>query len=830
MRTRGDIMDKLESIRRRQQQDAAKREKTVSGRTTAGRASSGRASSSGSTATIKKTSASSRSADTDRLPRVSASRHASSSRSKSSKKSKGLSAKKIVKALVALIILGIIAVSGMIVWATWGMDFDFGDSFSKLGMNLSSVVYYEDDEGNLEYYERLIADQNRIWVDGEKVPQYMKDAFVSIEDQRFYKHGGVDIKRTAGAVLNVVFKGDSSYGGSTITQQLVKNITGDSDRSKARKIREMVRAVIIENKMEKEDILELYMNSIYLGHGANGVQAAAKVYFDKDVSELTLVECAAIAGVTQYPSTYDPIVNPDGNKQRRQLVLDKMYELEYITEQEYTDASAQELNVVPGEATTQSYFVDYLYEELLADLMQTKGYTQTYATDLIYNGGLKIVATVDPKIQNIMDKVYARGEGFPTFYGQAPQSAMVITDPINGQIKGIVGGTGEKQGARVLNRASQTRRQPGSTIKPIAVYAPAIDTGTITLASYIQNSPLVLGEWQPKNANNKFTEPVSVRTAVASSLNLPAIRVLEEITVDTSFEYMTEKLHIDLVESKREGTKVLSDKALAPLSLGGLTDGVTVMEMNSAYSTFANGGEYVAPSSYTKVYDASGEILIEKVPARNAAFSKETAFIMTELLKGVMQYGTAAGYSISGIETCGKTGSTDDNMDRWFAGLTPYYCGTVWVGYDEQKVISYGGLNPALTIWKNIMTEVHKNYKSKSFEAPAGIDRVYTCSSTGQFGTSVCSGVTDYVNTRLMTGYCNGDHSNVIGTPGVLPKDEEDEEKPTEGEAQEGESPEGEEGNTGVESDGSNGEAATVEPQSPQATVVPQQLPTEAAQ
>ncbi len=823
-------MDKLESIRRRQHQDAAKREKTVSGRTTAGRAASGRASSSGSTATIKKTSASSRSGDTDRLPRVSASRRASSSRSKSSKKSKGLSTKKILKALVALIILGIIAMSGMIVWATWGMDFDFGDSFSKLGMNLSSVVYYEDDEGNLEYYERLIADQNRIWVDGEKVPQYMKDAFVSIEDQRFYKHGGVDVKRTLGAVLNVVFKGDSSYGGSTITQQLVKNITGDSDRSKARKIREMVRAVIIESKMEKEDILELYMNSIYLGHGANGVQAAAKVYFDKDVSELTLVECAAIAGVTQYPSTYDPIVNPEGNKQRRQLVLDKMYELEYITEQEYTDASAQELNVVPGEATTQSYFVDYLYEELLADLMETKGYTQTYATDLIYNGGLRIVATVDPKIQNIMDKVYAQGDGFPRFYGQAPQSAMVITDPTNGQIKGIVGGTGEKQGARVLNRASQTRRQPGSTIKPIAVYAPAIDTGTITLASYIQNSPLVLGEWQPKNANNKFTEPVSVRTAVASSLNLPAIRVLEEITVDTSFEYMTEQLHIDLVESKREGAKVLSDKALAPLSLGGLTDGVTVMEMNSAYSTFANGGEYVAPSSYTKVYDASGEILIEKVPARNAAFSEETAFIMTELLKGVMQHGTAAGYSISGIETCGKTGSTDDNMDRWFAGFTPYYCGTVWVGYDEQKVISYGGLNPALTIWKNIMTEVHKNYQSKSFEAPVGIDRAYTCSNTGQFGTSVCSGVTDYVNTRLMTGYCDGDHSNVIGTPGVLPKEEEDEEKPTEGEAQEGEAPEGEEGNTGVESGGSNGEAATVEPQSPQATVVPHQLPAEAAQ
>ena len=810
-------MDKLESIRRRQQQDAAKREKSMSKSTASSRTGT---TSSRSQRTSSTTSSSRSSSVRANSSGTTASARASS-RSKSSRKAKGSKAKSFFKVFVALVVIGIIGASGMIVWATWGMDFDFGDSFSKLGMNLSSVVYYEDDDGNLKYYERLIADQNRIWVDGEKVPQYLKDAFVSIEDQRFYRHSGVDIKRTAGAVLNVLFKGDSSYGGSTITQQLVKNITSDSEHSKARKIREMLRAVIIERKMEKDEILELYMNSIYLGHGANGVQAAAKVYFDKDVSELTLVECAAIAGVTQYPSTYDPIVNPEGNKERRQNVLYKMYELGYITEQEYNDSLEQGLNVVPGESTTQSYFVDYLYEELLNDLMETKGYTQAYTTDLIYNGGLKIVATVEPEIQDIMDKVYAEGEGFPSFYGGAPQSAMVITDPANGQIKGIVGGTGQKQGARVLNRASQTRRQPGSTIKPIAVYAPALDTGTITLASYIQNSPLVIGEWQPKNANNKFTGPVSVRTAVASSLNLPAIRVLEEITVDTSFEYMTQKLHINLVESKREGTKYLSDKALAPLSLGGLTDGVTIIEMNSAYSTFANGGEYVAPSSYTRVYDANGEILIEKVPSRNEAFSEETAFLMTELLKGVMQYGTAAGYSIKGIETCGKTGSTDDNFDRWFVGFTPYYCGTVWVGYDEPKIISYGGLNPALTIWKNVMEQVHKNYQSKDFEPPVGIDKVYTCSNTGQFGTSRCSGVTDYVNTRLMTGYCDGDHSNVIGTPGYLPSSHKSENKQN-GESQSNQTAGEASENTNTSEGGNSGEAATVEPPSPEVTVVPQ--------
>ncbi len=749
-------MDKLESIRRRQHQEAVRRERAT------------------------------RPSDGDKAPKRTPSVNNSHSRRRRKNNNKNL---RLVKTLLVVLVLGIMAMSATIVWATWGMDFDFADSFNKMGMNLTSVVYYEDENGDEVYFERLIADQNRIWVDGANVPQDMKDAFVSIEDQRFYSHGGVDIKRTTGAVINVLTNGDSSYGGSTITQQLIKNVTMDSERSKARKIREMVRAVILERKMDKDQILELYMNSIYLGHGANGVQAAAKVYFDKDVSDLTLVECAAIAGITKYPATYDPILNPEGNKQRRQLVLDKMYELKYITEEEYNTASGEELDVISREDdlqnSTQSYFLDYLYEELLADLMETKGYTQAYATDLIYNGGLRIISTVDPEIQDIMDDVYARGNGYPSFYGEAPQSAMVITDPMSGEIRGIVGGKGRKTGARVLNRASQTRRQPGSTIKPIAVYAPAIDNGTITIASMVQNSPLDINGWTPKNANNKFSEPVSVRTAVAYSYNLPAIRVLEELTVDTSFEYMTDKLHINLVRSRKEGNDYVSDKGYAPLALGGLTDGVTVMEMNSAYSTFANGGEYIQPTSYTKVYDASGKILINKTPERNQAFSQETAFIMTRLLKGVVDTGTAAGYGIRGMDTCGKTGSTDDNMDRWFVGFTPYYVGTVWVGYDEQKVISYGGVNPALTIWHNVMRRVHENYAAKTFKQPLGVDRVYTCSNSGEFGTSRCTGSTDFVNTRIMTGYCSGVHDNVIGTPGVWepePVELEEGEETSEGE------------------------------------------------
>lgn len=770
-------MDKLDSIRERQRRSIERQlqkeeEKTAKMDTrsagTAKRSTSSRGTSSRSTSSASSTN------------RNATNRTAAKRRSSKRKKSRtNPKMHTIFKIAAIAFVVGMVTAIAAVVWATWGMDFDFSKSFNRLGLELSSVVYYTDENGNEQIYEQLIADENRIWADFDKIPQDMKNAFVAIEDQRFYKHNGVDIKRTMGAAVNVIFNGDSSYGGSTITQQLIKNITEDSERSKARKIREIVRALILETKMDKDEILELYMNSIYLGHGANGVQAAAHAYFGKDVRDLSLVECTAIAGITQHPSTYDPYVNPDGNKQKRRRVLDKMLELKYIDQATYDEAYNTELKLVDDNADTrysQSYFVDNLFEELLHDLMTAKGYTKQYATGLIYNGGLKIISTVDPEIQRIMNDVYVSGNGFPKFYGQSPQSAMIITDPSTGEIKGLVGGTGVKKGARVLNRATQTYRQPGSTIKPISVYGPAIDNGVVTLASSVENSPLDLGGWKPNNASKKFSPPVSVRTAVAYSYNLPAIRVLEELTVDKSFDYMTNKLHFDLVQSKNDGNTTLTDKGFAPLALGGLTEGVTVAQMNAAYSTFANGGEYIKPYSYTKVYDTNGKLILDKTPERNKAFSKETAFLVTQLLKGVVQSGTAAGSGLRGIETCGKTGSTDDNMDRWFVGYTPYYSAAVWVGYDEQRVISYAGNNPALTIWSAVMKRVHEDLPNKSFEQPSTVKKAYICTNSGQYATSACTGVSDFANTKLISGYCDGIHTYQLGTPGVLEEEEKKEE------------------------------------------------------
>ena len=708
-------------------------------------------------------------------------------------KKKRSALKIIITIIISLILIGIIALASVVTWATWGMDFSFVDSFDRTGLELSSLVYYTDANGNLVPYEQLIADENRIWADYEDIPQHMKNALVAIEDERFFKHHGMDFKRTTGAVLNMATKGDSNYGGSTITQQLVKNITSDSERSVARKIREIFRAVVLEFAKSKEEILELYMNSIYLGHGANGVQAAAHAYFGKEVKDLNLVECVAIAGITQHPSTLDPIVNPEGNAKKRKMVLDKMLEFKYITQEEYNSAVNAELVINTDEGSeehAQSYFVDHLFEELLNDLMVAKGYSRQYATTLIYNGGLKIISTIDPAVQNVLDDVYVNGNGFPSFYGEAPQSAIVVSDPTTGQIKGLVGGTGVKKGARVLNRATQTFRQPGSTIKPLASYGPALDTGVINMATSISNGPINIDGWKPKNANGKFSSAVSVQAAVANSYNMPAIRVLQAVTLDTSYEYMTKKLHFNLVDSYVDSDGIdHTDKGFAPLALGGLTEGVSVLSMNAAYSTFANKGEYIEPSSYTKVYDSNGEILLDKTPARNQAFSEETAYLMSQLLKGVVTYGTAGGYSIPRMETCGKTGSTDTNKDRWFIGYTPYYCASVWVGYDQQRYISYGGNNPALTAWSAVMKRIHEDLPERSFEQPEYVKSVYACYNTNQYASSRCRGTTVLSNTKLMSGYCDGVH-RALGTPPPSDwKDEKDKDKKEEEEEEEEKTP-----------------------------------------
>ncbi len=701
-----------------------------------------------------------------------------------------------LKVMFILMIVGTIAL-GAVVYSM--IDFTFGDDLSSMNLNISSKVYYTDANGDAVQYAQFDGTEKRVWVAINKMPANLKNAFVAIEDQRFFKHGGVDLKRTIGATLNYVIKGDSSYGGSTITQQLVKNITLDKERTKTRKIREMLRALVLETKMSKEQILEMYMNTIYLSQGANGVEAAANVYFSKSVSDLTLAECACIAGITQYPSKFDPITQPEANMKKRKLVLDKMLELEYISKDEHKEALNEEININPGltaNSRIQSYFLDHLFEELQADFVE-KGYTPEFAANMIYNGGLKIYSTVDPKVQSAMEDYFENDANFPKLWGDTqPQAAMIISEPKTGEIKGIIGGRGEKDRNRGLNRATQSKRQPGSSIKPIAVYAPAIDLGLVTPSTSVDDSPLDIDGWRPKNSGDNFRGPVSVTMAVTYSYNIPAVRVLEEVGVDRSFDYLKNKLHMDsLVNSRSANGKTYTDKNLSSLALGGLTDGVTVIEMNTAYSALANGGEYIEPHSYTKVYDVEGKLILDNEIKKEKAFSAATAYIMSTVLKNVVTSGTGAGAQISNIDTCGKTGTTDESKDRWFIGYTPYYCGSVWFGYDNPRSISAGG-NPALTIWDNIMTKIHSELPSKRFTRPSEVVETTVCQRTGHKPDSGCYAVTQLANASHAQTKCTSDHG-YIGTEPYMTL----EEFLNEQEDEEGESEESEEGAEGEETE-----------------------------
>lgn len=650
-----------------------------------------------------------------------------------------------------IIVCVIIVLAGAIVA---GAALGFIDNSTDLiaqekNLDFSSVIYYIDEKTNEpKEFDRLYADQNRIWVDLDATPEMLQKAFIAIEDERFLTHKGVDWKRTFGATLGYVFKGNNSYGGSTITQQLIKNITGDDKRSPIRKIQEIVRALNLEQKMSKDEILEMYMNTIYLGQGCHGVQTASNVYYSKDVSQLTLAECASIAGITQYPSRYDPLVNFDAHKQKQELVLSKMLELEFITQEEYDKAMAEELKLVKGTAKTknsriQSYYTDQIISDVLKDLMEQKHMSESVATKLLYKGGLKIYANVDPVVQNAMEAVFSNNSNFPGSGSNGPQSAMAVIDPYTGQVKGLVGGRGTKEGNRVLNRATQSLRQPGSSIKPLAVYAPAVEKGVVTPAEMVSDTPLTMGDWSPKNSDSKFMGPISTRVALEKSRNIPAVRILDELGVNDSFSFMTNKLGFTSLVSaeKREDGKMYSDKNLSSLALGGLTDGVSVLEMTAAYSTFVNGGIYTPPTTYSKVIDPNGRIILETKVKSKRAMSETTAYTMANMLTGVVKHGTGTGARLAnGVFCGGKTGTTDQDIDRWFVGITPNYAAAVWFGYDIPKSMSGLG-NPCTSVWKKVMDTIHKDIGTKTILEPRNMTERVICQQSGLIATTECSNV-----------------------------------------------------------------------------------------
>ena len=659
---------------------------------------------------------------------------------KPKKEHRGL--KRFRNGVLVVIFISILTVFGIGVGMYISVEKEIRDmNVQNLAINYSSLVYYTDADGNSYELEQLFNNGNRVWIDSSEIPDVLKDAIVSIEDERFYNHGGVDIKRSAGAFLGWVKEqlglGTSSYGGSTITQQVIKNITLEKDRTPARKIKEMMRAVALEKQLSKDEILTTYLNLVFLANNCYGVEAASNLYFDKNAIDLTLPEAAMIAGITQRPSYYDPIKNPENAKDRRDTVLWKMWELGKITEEEYQEAVSSELNLNPNyneaKSKNYSYFVENLINEIISDLQTEKGYTDTFAEQLVYSGGLKIYATVDPDIQQAIEDVFTNNANFPSTKNPA-QAAMIITDPYTGEIKGMVGCKGEKTDRRGYNRATQMTRQPGSSMKPLSVYAPSIDTGLLTAASIVNDEKLTIGDWSPQNSYSGYRGYMIVRRALEISANTPAVRTLQDLGVDKSYEYVQDKFHISTLAD--------ADRDLSPLALGGLTNGVSPKEMAAAYGVFASGGIYNKPHSYTKIVDNTGKVLLENEPENTRVLKDSTAFIMTDLLYSVVNgsSGTGRAAKLSSMPTYGKTGTTNDDYDKWFIGFTPYYVGAVWYGFDTPASVRKAGVynNPSVTLWKSVMEKVHEDLPEREFTAPDSVEKVLVCARTGRLASKGC--------------------------------------------------------------------------------------------
>lgn len=652
------------------------------------------------------------------------------------------------------IITGIIVVAAFAVYINNNLIEDYDIVGLETNLEQTTKIYYTNAYGEPVELEdqRLHGEENRSWVSVGKMPTNLKNAFVAIEDQRFYEHNGMDIKRTLGAVLEFA-GGNSSYGGSTITQQLIKNFSGENDATIQRKIKEIFRAISLTKKRSKDEVLEMYLNTINLSNGCYGVQAAANYLFGKDVSELTLVECASLAAIPKSPYQYNPKAHPMENKERRDTVLVKMEELGWISEQEMREALDAELvlNITtnkdgeePDKVT--SYFTDALIEQLITDLNREYGYPRKVAVNIIYGGGLEIHTTMDPRVQTIMEEVYLDPKTFVQGEGIQPESAMVVLDPYTGDVKGIVGGRGEKTLSRGLNRATMSTRQIGSAIKPLTVYAPAIDLGYITYSTMIDDTPYKYNEekesYWPANAGRDYRGKTTVNYGLMQSLNTTAVKVLDMITPEYSYYFAKEKLGLNSL--------VRADCDYSPLALGGLTNGLTVIEVAGAYTTFQNEGICSTPRLYTKVYDNNGKLLLDNQTNQTVAVSRSTSQIMTKMMQNVVKRGT--GYAVTlkdKIDVAGKTGSTNDMKDVYFVGYTPYYTGAAWFGYDKPKYISskYGN-NPALTVWDKVMTRIHteivipeakqNGVSLKTFEDDELVE-VEFCVDSGKLPTTLCS-------------------------------------------------------------------------------------------
>ena len=713
-------------------------------------------------------------------------------------------------------------------------------------MPLGYATFLYDDAGN-QIRKLAAPDSNRLPVTLEQIPVDLQHAVVAIEDERFYEHNGIDVKGILRAGMKALTTGDFSEGASTITQQLLKNNvftnwTSESTQLErfTRKIQEQYLAVQVEKKTDKDTILENYLNTINLGAGSYGVQAAARQYFDKDVWDLNLSECATLAGITQNPTKFNPIINPDSNRKRRKEVLQHMLDQDYITQDQYDEAladdvysriqAAQEKNS-STENTVYTYFEDELTDQIINDLMNIKGYTKKQATNLLYSGGLKVYTTQDSKIQNILDEEYADPSNYPdtvqyeldyaltvtdpdgnqvnyskemlqlyfqnedpdfdllfdspedgqTYvdkykasilahgskvlaervnFAPQPQSSMSVIDQHTGYVKALIGGRGEKTASLTLNRATDTTRQPGSTFKIVSTYAPALNEKGMTLATTFEDEPYEYPDGSPvNNATRSYNGTTTIRTAIQNSINVVAVKCLEKVTPELGLKYLdnfgfTTLAHGTEADKDANGN-IWSDANLAT-ALGGITRGVTNVELCASYAAIANGGNYIKPIYYTKILDHNGNVLIENTAAERSVIKESTAFLLTSAMEDVVKQGTGTACQLDNMPVAGKTGTTEAYNDLWFVGYTPYYTCAVWSGYDNNEKLPDYARNFHKALWKKVMTRIHEGLPSKEFEKPASVEKLSVCEETGLLPRAGCPVITEYFDVGTMpTEYCD---------------------------------------------------------------------------
>ena len=694
---------------------------------------------------------------------------------------------KAFKIFVILFLLLCVIGAGIIAGIFFGL---FGDDFEitkeELTVGASNSVIVD---ANGAVIANLSGDEKRKIISLEDMADYLPKAYVAIEDERFYDHNGVDFKRTAGAILNTIFTGSSSYGGSTITQQLVKNITDDNESSGwagiVRKIKEWAKAYQVERMISKEQILELYLNILFVGGEGNlhGVELGAEYYFNKSAKDLSLAECAYMAGINSSPMSYNPFDTSTDNtekiKNKTKTVLNKMKELGYInSEEEYNAAIAEVdagLKFQKGEiggASTYSYHTDAVIDQVVEQVMEERGISRQLAENYVYSSGLTIYSTVDSTIQARLEEEYAKEKYIKSgrdknedgsLVNEHTQSGMAIVDYKTGNVVGIAGGLGEKEGAG-WNRATQMKKQTGSSIKMIADVVPALEEGVITPSTVYWDEKTDFGNnYTPKNDGNAYknetnrTEPMNIREFIKLSRNIPAIKIMKELTPQKSLEYLT-KMGLESLDEE-------DDNVLA-LAIGGMTHGASPLEMASAYGTIANDGIYITPTFYTKVVDSSGNTVLTPNQEKTRVFSEQTAYLAKEIAKEPTKRGGTASYcAISGMDVAAKTGTTDDSYDRWLCGFTPYYSAATWFGFDNNEEVRGFSQNPAGQIWDAVMTDIHKNLEGATFERPSGIVEQTVCRTTGGLATTGCTNTyTEIFASNHLPERCQGHGSQTICT------------------------------------------------------------------